>query len=155
MLLARRSSPASVTMLSRPAVRGQSDGALQLWQGIHNDFANSISGTNTLVATDRTIEWSAKHSSHACTLRLIQPTGDGAASTTDLRRHVTRAVINSQIPCNRVLNRKECEYGCRHDRKFAHLTVQRCTVHYADFQIMPRQCTSPFQTGLCRGAISA
>jgi hypothetical protein len=33
--------------------------------------------------------------------------------------------------------------------------VQRCTVHYADFRIMPRQCTSPHQTGLCRGAISA
>jgi hypothetical protein len=28
--------------------------------------------------------------------------------------------------------------------------VQRCTVHYADFRIMPRQCTSPHQTGLCR-----
>jgi transposase-like protein len=30
--------------------------------------------------------------------------------------------------------------------------VQRCTVHYADFRIMPRQCTSPLQMGLSRGA---
>ena len=32
---------------------------------------------------------------------------------------------------------------------------QRCWVHYADFRIMPRQCTSPRQTSFCRGAISA
>jgi transposase-like protein len=32
---------------------------------------------------------------------------------------------------------------------------QRCWVHYADFRIMPRQCTSPFKRCFAGGTISA